>query len=236
MQELQLKQELLHAYLIIAYMRMDDLTYTHITARPKNADFFYILRFGKLFARATIQDLIKVSLDGEILEGKEHTYNKTAYIIHGSIYKTRKDVNAIYHLHTHASIAVSVMKCGLLPLSQFAMPFFENIAYHEYTSLLLNASSQGESLAKDLGSKKAMLMRSHGLLTCGNNLKEAFFYIRFLEQACKIQVDILSTKQEYIVPKPEICRKAREDMLGFEESLGGRDWNALLEVLQEEIF
>lgn len=227
-----IKKELLEANRIIAHLGMDDLTYTHITVRPERADFFYIARFGKLFSQVTLPDIIKVSLDGEILEGEEATYNRTAYAIHGSVYSARDDINAIYHLHTQASIAVSVMKCGLLPMSQFAMPFFEHISYHEYNSLTLDRKVHGTALTKDLGSNKAMLLRSHGLLTCGRHLQEAFFYTRFLEQACRVQVDVLSTGQEYILPEPQVCRQARQDMIGFEENLGRRDWMALVELLK----
>ncbi|ACT69782.1 class II aldolase/adducin family protein [Neorickettsia risticii] len=235
MPDFTLKKDLLYAYRIIGHLGMDDLTYTHITVRPEGADFFYIAKFGVLFNQVTFDDLIKVSLDGEILEGKEVTYNKTAYTIHGSVYNSRSDVNAVYHLHTQASIVVSVMECGLLPLSQFAMPFFENISYYEYDSLALDKAIQGTDLAMSLGSNKAMLMRSHGLLTCGNNLQEALFYTRFLEQACRIQVAVLSTKQKYILPGSHICRKARQDMLTFEERLGERDWKALSKLLEGTI-
>ncbi|KYH12786.1 class II aldolase/adducin family protein [Neorickettsia sp. 179522] len=235
MSDLPIKKDLLCAYRIIGYLGMDDLTYTHITVRPENADFFYIAKFGVLFNQVTFDDLIKVSLDGEILEGEEVIYNKTAYTIHGSVYSSRSDVNAVYHLHTQASIAVSVMECGLLPLSQFAMPFFENISYYNYDSLALDKATQGADLVNSLGSYKAMLMRSHGLLTCGSDLQEALFYTRFLEQACRTQVAILSTRQKYILPGSDVCRKARQDMLTFEERLGERDWKALSKLFEKTI-
>lgn len=227
----QVKTDLVFAYKIISFLKMDDLTYTHITARPNGANYFYILAFGNMFSEASEERLIKVDFNGNILEGDEKIYNKTGYVIHSSIYKNRKDINAIFHLHTLDSIAVSVMECGLLPISQFAMPFFENISYHDYNSLALDQNEHGNSLAKDLGDCKNMLLKSHGTINCGKDLQEAFFYTRFLHQACEIQVKVLSSGKNYYIPTRESCLRARHDMLTFEEKLGSRDWNALIRTI-----
>lgn len=226
--EERIKQDLINSYKIIDFLKLDDLTYTHITVRPPAANYFYIIKFGSLFSEASKENIIKVDLSGNILEGNEELYNKTGYVIHGSIYRARNDINAIFHLHPPASVAVSVMDCGLLPITQFAMPFFENISYYDYDSLPLDATKHGEEIVTALGDKKNMLMRSHGTLTCGRTLQEAFFYTRFLEQAAKIQVKVLSANTKYTVPSQDICRKARDDMLAFENNLGNRDWQALL--------
>ena len=44
----------------------------------------------------------------------------------------------------------------------------------------------------DLGVKNAMILRNHGLLVCAPTIPQAFNLIYWLEQACKIQIDILS--------------------------------------------
>ena len=95
----EVKQNLAYAYQILAKLGMDDHTYTHLSARPEGADYYYIYPFGLRFEEVTPECLLKVSLDGNILEGKEYQYNKTGYIIHGSIYRARPDLNAVYHLH-----------------------------------------------------------------------------------------------------------------------------------------
>ena len=73
-----------------------------------------------LFSEVESSCLLEVDFSGKILEGEEYQYNKTGYIIHSIIYKNRPDINAIFHLHTIPSVAVSCMKDGLLPISQFA--------------------------------------------------------------------------------------------------------------------
>lgn len=226
-----LRIDLAAAYRIISLLRMDDLTYTHITARLPNADSFFILPFGKLFSEINASMLLEVDLDGNIIKGEEFQYNKTGYVIHGEIYKVRPDINAIFHLHTMDTVAVSAMKCGLLPISQFAMPFFQAIAYHDYNSLALENDNHGAKIAKDLGSLKNIFLRNHGTLSCGKDLQEAFFFTRFLEQACQVQVKILASNQEFIIPEDEVCAQAARDILSFEENMGTRDWQALLRLL-----
>src|SRR5438876_7376447 len=156
MDEKVVRTHLAAAYRILAAQKMDDLTYTHLSVRLPGSDSYFIYPFGLLFEEVTASCLLKVSLDGEVLEGTESQYNKTGYVIHGSIYKKRPDINAIFHLHTIAGIAVSAMDCGLLPLSQFSFHFYNRVSYHEYDSLALDHQRQGENLAHDLGRTKAL--------------------------------------------------------------------------------
>lgn len=138
MVEEEVRQNLALAYQFLAQLQMDDLTYTHLSARVPGKSYFYIYPFGYLFSEVTAQNLLTVSLEGKVLEGQEMQYNKTGYIIHSNIYRTREDINAIFHLHTPAGIAVSAMECGLLPISQFSFHFYNRIAYHLYNSLALD--------------------------------------------------------------------------------------------------
>lgn len=227
------KYHLASAYRILSMLQMDDLTYTHLSARvPGYPNEFYIYPFGQLFCEVTPQSLLRVTLEGKILEGEELQYNQTGYAIHGSIYRHRADVNAIFHLHTIAGVAVSAMEGGLLPISQFAFHFYNRVAYYAYSSLITNPDQQGAALIKALGQHKALFLQNHGTLTCGETIQEAFFYIYYLEQACKVQCQVLSSGQKPIMPTPELCEKAAQDMRRFEPDLGHRDWQALLRQLE----
>lgn len=229
--ERNLRIQLAAAYRLLADAKMDDLTYTHLSARLPGSDEYFIYPFGLLFEEATASNLLKVSLKGEILEGKESQYNQTGYVIHGSIYKNRPDINAVFHLHTVAGIAVSSMDCGLLPLSQFSFHFYNQIAYHAYDSLALENKRQGENLAQDLGNKKAMFLCNHGTLTCGATIHEAYLYMHFLEQACRVQCAALAGNQKVILPPHKVCEQAAQDVREFEPNFGIRDWTALLRKL-----
>ncbi len=226
-----IKRDLAYAYQILARLGMDDHTYTHLSAKAEKQDEYYIYPFGLRFEEVTEDSLIKVNFDGEIIEGKEAQYNKTGYIIHGNIYKARKDLNAIFHLHTPSSVAVSSMKCGLLFVSQWALHFYNQISYHKYNSLALESDVHGKDLVKDLGDKNIMLLQNHGMLTCGKTIWESMFYTYHLEMACKTQCIALQSGQELITPSDQICKKAVADLLSFEKDLGIRDWNAWVRML-----
>lgn len=222
----QTKNNLALAYKILAKLNYDDHTYTHLSAREQNnPQAFYINPFGLRFNEVETDNLIKVSLAGEVLEGQEFQYNKTGYIIHGSIYSARPDIQAIFHLHTPETIAVSALEEGLLPISQWALHFYNNISYHDYDSLALD-DSQGNQLIQDLNKNYTVLLRNHGFITAGRTIQEAMFYTHHLQKACETQCKILSMDKKYVIPPKEICEKAVKDLLSFEKNLGERDWHA----------
>lgn len=222
-----IKEDLAYAYRFFARLGMDDLTYTHISARSGSSDSYFIYPFGLLYEEVTPKKLLNVDFEGNILEGSEFQYNRTGYIIHGNIYVSRPDIKAIFHYHTPASVAVSAMKSGLMPISQWALHFYNQVAYLPYDSLALDYVLQGNGLLEALGDKKVMLMENHGALTCGATIQEAFFYAYHLEKACQTQCLALQSGQELILPSEEICKRANRDLLGFEKDLGRRDWEAL---------
>ena len=226
--EAVVRQDLANAYQILAHLGFDDLTYTHISARVPGADSFFMYPLGMLFEEVTPENLLQISLAGEVLQGTEPQYNQTGYIMHGSIYQNRPDLNAAFHLHTIAGVSVSAMQCGLLPLSQFALHFYKHMSYYDYDALALDPDQHGDKLVRDLGSNNVMMLRNHGTLTCGATVQEAMFYTNFLEKACQVQCQVLGSGQDYNVPADDVCEQARKDMRGFEAELGARDWKALM--------
>lgn len=236
-QEARLRHELALLYRFLAYLKLDDLTYTHVSARLVGEDAFLIYPFGLLFEEVTPQNLLKVSFDGRVLEGEEYQYNQTGYALHASLYQARQDIQAAVHLHTYAGVAVSAMVCGLLPISQFSFHFYEQLSYHDYDSLVLG-QDQGQNLTRDLGKNFCMFLKNHGTLTCGKTLQEALFYTIYLEKACIVQTQAMGNELTkfglFSTPSPEICRRARNDMRAFEPDLGRRDWMALERLLAKK--
>ncbi len=229
---MDIKYNLAAAYQILAILGLDDHTYTHLSARPQGADFYYIYQFGLRFEEVNEDNLLKISLEGEVLNGNEFFYNKTGYVIHSNIYKARKDITSIFHLHTPATVAVSAMQSGLMPISQWALHFYDKISYHQYDSLTLE-DDQGVNIIKDLGQNYIAFLNNHGTLTCGRTIHEAMFYTYHLEQACKTQCLAYSTNQPLIIPSEKLAKKTVNDLLSFEKDLGKRDWEAWLRLLKK---
>ena len=224
------KQNLVYAYNICSMLGLDDHTYTHLSCRSKCDQGFHIQQFGLKFAEISLDNLLTVSFSGAILAGEERIYNKTGYQTHGVVYKARPDVGAIFHLHTPSMVAVSAMEEGLLPISQWALHFYDRIAYHAYDSLVLD-DQQSAKMIQDLGMHSVMLMRNHGCLIAAKTIHEAMFYTHHLELACQTQVKALSMQRGLSFPSADVCEKTVRDLLSFEDDLGIRDWYAWVRQL-----
>jgi ribulose-5-phosphate 4-epimerase/fuculose-1-phosphate aldolase len=224
----QITFDLAYAYRILSHLKLDDHTYTHLSARKDNT--FYILPFGLMFSEVTPENLLEVTLDGKVIKGSEYQYNKTGYIIHGEIYRARPDVKAIFHIHTPEIVAVSSFDKGLTPTSQWALHFYNRVAYHAYDSLALN-SSQGANIVTDLKNHKIMLLQNHGSITTGLTIQEAMFYTYHLQLACQTQCLAFAMNGGNIIQPPtRICQQSVQDLLNFESNLGERDWKAWLRL------
>ena len=230
------KEKLILAFRLCAMLKLDDLTYTHISARSQTANnTFYINSLGPLFEEMTPSLLVPVSIEatGKTPQsvsnavGEGLSANVTGDFIHKAIYKARPDVTAILHLHTPEGVAVSALKEGLSFLSQFSYHFVDNLSYHGYGGLVI-AGAEGERLVASLGTTKAMIMKNHGLLTVGATMEEAFFYMYYLNLACKVQVMAQGMGKVIELPAAEMRQEASMQMRDFEPTLGVRDWQALV--------
>ncbi|MCK0150163.1 class II aldolase/adducin family protein [Marivita sp. S6314] len=187
------------AYRMVAHFGLDDSIFTHISARaPKDESEhgFLINPFGLRFDEVTASNLVTVDLDGNILRddyGKG--INAAGFTIHSAVHAARPEVGCVLHTHTVAGVTVSSMKDGILPLNQWAMQFHNRVAFHDYEGIALDLSER-ERLVADLGDAKAMILRNHGLLTCGGTVGEAFTLMYNLERTCKAQVALLSSGAE----------------------------------------
>lgn len=227
----ELLKNLAFAHRIISHLNMDDLTYTHISAKENNSNSFFISPFGIQFSNVTHQNLLHFTLEGKLISDNT-LFNPTGLSIHSCIYKARPDLTCIIHLHTSSTIAVSTLKSGLWPISQHALHFYESMSTHSYNSLALNIEEEEEILVKDLGVNTVMFLENHGFITVGKTIWEALFYAYHLQKACEIQVLLLGRAySDLIIPSSEICRKAKQDLLSFEQDLGRRDFESYKQVL-----
>ncbi len=216
-----LRVDLAACYRLVAKYGMTDLIYNHITARvPGPGHHILISGYGMLYEEVTASSLVKVDLAGNIVEKPDHGYsvNAAGYIIHSAVHEAREDAHCVIHTHTKAGTAVSALEEGLLPLSQTAMRFHGHVAYHEYEGPAFNRGEKAR-LVEHLGAHNAMILRNHGLLACGPSIPQAFNTIYWLEQACRIQVEILSCQRPLHAAKPEVVALTAEALSGTEITL-----------------
>src|SRR6266700_3849236 len=180
--------DLAAAYRLAAVYGWDDLIFTHLSARVPGAEHHFLLNpYGMMFDEVTASSLVKVDLAGNKVTESPYFINPAGFTIHSAVHAAREDALCVMHLHTDYGIAVSTQKNGLLPISQQAMFALSSLAYHEYEGLALDEEEKPRLVA-DLGDKKFMILRNHGLLTLGRTAAEAFLGMFLLERACKIQI------------------------------------------------
>src|SRR5476649_533068 len=220
-EEWDLRVNLAACYRLVARYGMTDLIYNHITARvPGPGHTILINAYGMLYEEVTASSLIKVDLEGNIVETSDHGYsvNAAGYIIHSAVHEARPDALCVIHTHTRAGISVSALEEGLLPLSQTAMRFHGHVAYHDYEGPAFDRGEKAR-LVEHLGERNAMILRNHGLLVCAPSIPQAFNLMYWLEQSCRIQVDLLSCQRPlHLAPLPVIERTA-EALSGLEITL-----------------
>ena len=223
--------ELAACYRLIAHFRMTDWIYNHISARAPNSHEHYLINpFGLLYEEITASNLVKVDVDGRLVEDVALDVNPAAFVIHGAIHQARPDVGCILHTHTAAGVGVAAQKHGLLPISQHAFKVYDRIAYHDFEGIALDVEEQ-HRLVADIGNKDVLILRNHGLLTMGKGVREAFELMFYLERACQIQIAALAGNSEVIHPPASVCQRTCEQFAGDDSFVQGRDWQALLRLL-----
>jgi ribulose-5-phosphate 4-epimerase/fuculose-1-phosphate aldolase len=233
-EEWQLRVDLAAAYQIAAIFKWTDWIFTHFSARLIGHDEFLINPYGLMFEEVTASNLVKVDHHGKVLDDPlELGYNEAGFVIHGCMHEARPEIQCVIHTHTRAGVAVSAMKCGLLPLSQHAMRVQRSVTYHDYEGVALNMDERAR-MAANLGkSSKSMILRNHGLLTLGATVREAFELMYYLDCACQIQVDAMAGGMENVL---QMSREAA-DIAAKQLEREGRpsttkDWPALLRMLE----
>ena len=189
-EEIEVRRDLAAAYQLCAGFGWDDLVYTHISARvPGPEHHFLVNPLGLGFAEITASSLIKIDLDGNVIGETigDLAPNAAGFVIHGGIHQVRADAGCVMHLHTEAQMALSVLECGLLPLTQHAMRFHGRIGYHDYEGIALSKEERVRFIA-DLGEHAALILRNHGTLTVGATVAQAFVEMYYLEKAAKSQL------------------------------------------------
>ncbi|WFU69683.1 class II aldolase/adducin family protein [Bradyrhizobium sp. CB2312] len=224
-------------YRMVAKLGMDDLIYNHISLRvPGTEDQFLINPYGLLFDEITASSLVKIDTKGNKLDDSAQAVNVAAFVIHAAIHTSNHDAACVLHTHSDASVAVSGQEKGLLPLSQFAMRFYERQAFHDYEGVAIDLDEQTR-LVRDLGPHKVMLMRNHGILTVGRTPGEAFMLLYYFERAARIQLQMQAAAAAgatLVMPPHEICEKAARQFWQLQGDIlvpGEREWPALMRQL-----
>jgi ribulose-5-phosphate 4-epimerase/fuculose-1-phosphate aldolase len=231
-----LREDLAAAYRLIARFGMDDLIFTHLSARLPGAGEPRLLinPYGMMFGEITASSLVVIDVEGNPVGDAAWPVNPAGFVIHSAIHMGRDDAHCVMHTHTLAGMAVAATADGILPLNQMSMEFVGRVPVHEYEGIAADDNlSERDRLVRDLGDAPGMLLRNHGLLTVGRTVAEAFYHMYYLEMACRIQVAATSMNRPLSMPPPEVVARTQAQFTA-PVNKGWRPWAALRRLLDRE--
>ncbi|MBA4761740.1 class II aldolase/adducin family protein [Sphingomonas sp.] len=209
--EWEARQQLAAAYRVFDHLGWSEMIYNHITLKvPGEDNSFLINPFGLHFSEVKASNLVKIDLDGNKLDDSPYPVNRAGFVQHAVFHRNLPDVHCIMHTHTTAGMAVSSLEGGLQPINFYACNFAGQIAYHDFEGVTVR-DEEGARLVANLGDKRMLLLRNHGIVAMGRTLPEAFIKHWSLQRACEIQLATLSMGKPLTVP-PEVVAVHQRDL------------------------
>lgn len=191
-EEWQLRVDLAAAYRLVDLYGWSDLVFTHISARiPGPEHHFLINPYGLMFDEITASSLVKVDLQCNKVMDSPFPVNPAGFNIHSAVHEARHDVGCVMHTHTVAGVAVSAQRDGVLPISQQSTFVLGSLAYHDYEGVAFREEEKPR-LQADLGDKRFLMLRNHGLLVASRTIADAFLNMYLFESTCRIQLAALT--------------------------------------------
>jgi ribulose-5-phosphate 4-epimerase/fuculose-1-phosphate aldolase len=226
--------DLAACYRLVELFRMSDLVFNHITAKVPGEEHRYLINhYGLAYEEVTASNLVKIDLEGRIVDGGLGEINPAGFVIHSAVHAVREDAACVLHTHSPAATAVSCLPEGFVPMTQGGFQFHQRVAYHDYEGFALDEAEKRRLIA-DLGSRNAMLLRNHGVITIGRSVAEAFRRLYFLEQACALQLEVLKTGRAPRLPAAGVAEHTARNWESGDAGIGTaepREWQALLRRL-----
>ena len=228
--EAEARVDLAAAYRLAALNGWDDTVYTHFSATvPGEPGHYLINEFGLGFDEVTASNLVKVDVQGQVVDGSARPVNPTGFTIHGAVHAARPEAACVMHLHTEAGVALSMLDEGLLPLSQWAARLYRRLGEHAFEGLALGTAEQ-RRLIDNLGQFDGLILRNHGTLTVGRTVAEAWMLMHLLERAAQAQLRAMAAAGGRVMQAtPELAQLTYQQWVGDgSEWDGDLEWPALL--------
>src|SRR6476619_4153672 len=133
------KAKLAAAFRMFSKAGLDEGVAGHITVRdPGDPSTYWVNPFGMHFSMIKSSDLVRVSHEGEVVEG-DRAVNGAAVAIHCAVHAARPDVLAAAHAHGPYGKTLSSLEIGIEPLTQDACAFYDDVAvFDDYTGVVLD--------------------------------------------------------------------------------------------------
>ncbi|SDG48177.1 class II aldolase/adducin family protein [Paraburkholderia phenazinium] len=221
--EQALRIQLAGTYRIFAMLGWTELIYNHITLRvPGPERHFLINPFGLHYTEVCASNLVKIDLDGKVVGDSKHPVNPAGFVVHAALHRALPDAHCVMHTHTTAGLAVACSQAGLENSNFYSAQLHDMVAYHDFEGITVRAD-EGPRLVANLGDKRLLILRNHGLLSIGETIAQAFARLWTLNRACEIQLATAALGAARMIPD-DISARCTRDSLQFDPRHGaGQD-------------
>lgn len=235
--EWETRCELAAVYHVCHHLGWTDLINTHMSARiPGEPNHFLINDYGEMFDEITASSLVKMDMDGNVLDAGGR-FNAAGFTIHSGVYKARPDAQCVLHTHTRAGGGVSLVRNGLRPISQDALHVIDDVVYHDYG--VPASAEECEALGRSLaGGGSCVVLLNHGLLTLGETIPGALMRLYMLERACELELIARQLGEPPVFIDPVVVEKAAARMrkLRPQPTYGLGEWRGLVRQAERRGF
>ena len=231
-QEWEQRLHLAACYRLAAASGWADRVFTHVSARVPGTDHHFLINpYGMTFDEITASSLVKIDLEGRKVMDSPYDVNPAGFTIHSAIHAAREDAICVMHLHTLDGVALSARPEGVLPVSQQSMMVLSSLAYHDYEGIALDEDEKPR-LVRDLGDRRFLMLRNHGLLTVGESVGEAFVAMYLFQSTCTIQLRAQAGGGELLrIPADDLAAGEAQWQAVTRRAGGSIAWPALLRRL-----
>ncbi len=225
--EWKARLELAACYRVFAMLGWTEMIYNHITVRLPDSvtggqKQFLINPFGLHYSEVTASNLVKIDLQGQVLDGSPYPVNPAGFTVHAALHDGLPDAHCVMHTHTTAGLAVACTQSGLAQNNFYSAQLHDLVAYHDFEGITIHAD-EAPRLLKNIGDKPLVILRNHGLLAWAKTLPLAFVRLWTLQRACDVQM-AQAAMGPAIGVSEAVARKTTWDSFQFDAQFGaGQD-------------
>ena len=162
----------------------------NMSVRDPASGLIAISPSGIPYPAVTPADVVVVDDRGETVDGERKPSSETP--LHTMVMRTRPDIAAIVHTHSHYATVVSCIRpCLPAILTEVCLVVGETVPVTRYG--LTGTPDFGQSVVEVLEPEtKAVILKNHGLICFGNDFDEALLVAEIVEEAAKVYVHALA--------------------------------------------
>ena len=214
--EMKLKQQLVDC---LRMLEQSDIIDYNGHASIRVGDDRLLINIGSCQrSQLKVGDICTIDMEGNVIEGNGKP--PLEFHLHAGIYRARADVKAVVHAHPKWSTFLTMVGESYQPVYAqgslvYPMPVLDS-------PNSINNRAMADRLAATLGDRPAAMMKSHGAVTVGRDIVEAFVLANYLEENAYRQYMALQIGKPYAFSEQEVAL-CREKL--WTESLFKRTWD-----------